>query len=125
MKTTNFIFAMVLAIATSVGCTSQENGSVQLLTPEEAKTAMAEEENLILVDVRTPQEFAGGSIEGAENIDYFDKDFKRKFSKFDKDEPIYIICQSGNRSGKAGKILSEMGFQEIYDIKGGFLGWED
>lgn len=73
-----------------------------------------------LIDVRTPQEYQDGHIRDAVNIDFFSDDFSEDFKQFDKQQPIYIYCKSGNRSGKAAKKLSDMGFEKIYDLKGGF-----
>lgn len=76
-----------------------------------------------LVDVRTYQEFAGGKIDDAINIDFLSSDFKQKMAKLDKNQPVYIYCQSGNRSGKASQIMVEMGFKQIYDLQGGYGGY--
>lgn len=73
-----------------------------------------------LIDVRTPQEYQEGHIPEAVNIDFFSENFAKDFQKFDKKQPIYIYCKSGNRSGKAAKKLSELGFEKIYDLEGGF-----
>lgn len=123
MKIRKFISVVVFAALTTFSCKAQQESNVTIISWDEVKPAMAEG-NIVLVDVRTPKEFAAGSIEGAENIDYFDKDFEAKFAKFDKEAPIYIFCKSGNRSGKASKILAKMGFEEIYDIEGGYMNWE-
>lgn len=80
--------------------------------------------NVQLVDVRTPEEYNAGKIEGAINIDYFDQDnFEAAFEKLNKNKPIYIYCRSGSRSQKSATLLEEMGFKEIHDLKGGFIAW--
>ncbi len=76
-----------------------------------------------LVDVRTPKEYNQGFIKNAKNIDYFSDDFKTQFEGFNKEQPIYLYCRSGGRSGKASKILKELDFKEVYDLKGGYLAW--
>lgn len=124
MKTKKFVSAIVFAIAAMFGCKAQQNPAIESISWNEAKSAMAEKGDIVLVDVRTPEEYAAGSVEGAENIDFFDEDFKTQFAKFDKEKPVYIFCKSGNRSAKASKILSEMGFKKIYDVEGGYLSWE-
>ncbi len=75
------------------------------------------------VDVRTPEEVADGTIEGAINIDYNAADFIEQFSALDKNQPVYLFCRSGNRSGKATKLLIKAGYNEIYDLKGGYLAY--
>ena len=73
------------------------------------------------VDVRTPEEVAEGTIGDASNIDYNAADFEEKIKTLDKDQPIYLFCRSGNRSGQASQFLAAEGFKEIYDLKGGYL----
>ncbi|MGA1030603.1 MAG: rhodanese-like domain-containing protein [Flavobacteriaceae bacterium] len=77
-----------------------------------------------LIDVRTPEEFAQGHIEGAQNLNFLATDFSEKAQKFNKKEPLLLYCRSGNRSAKAAKILDSLGFQQLFDLKGGFLAWE-
>lgn len=77
-----------------------------------------------LIDVRTPEEFAAGHLPNAQNIDVFDEDFRKGFSKFDKNAPLYVYCRSGNRSAKAQSILKEMGFVKVINLEGGFMAWE-
>lgn len=79
--------------------------------------------NKHLLDVRTPQEYAQGHIEGAVNIDYFSKDFKSELEKLDKTIPVYVYCRSGGRSVKVMQIMQEMGFVTVYNLQGGFLTW--
>lgn len=78
-----------------------------------------------LVDVRTPQEYAGGKISNAVNIDFRAADFADKIQGMKKDETIYIYCQSGNRSGQAAMKMKELGFTKIYDLDGGYLKWKE
>lgn len=77
-----------------------------------------------IVDVRTSEEYAGGYIENAVNIDVNSDDFESHFADFDKNKPLYIYCRSGGRSQQAAQKLQNMGFQEIYDLKGGILAWK-
>jgi len=81
--------------------------------------------NVQLVDVRTPKEYNEGFIKNAKNIDFFSDDFKTQFKEYNKEKPLYIYCRSGGRSAKASKILQELGFKEIYDLKGGYLSWSN
>ena len=122
----NSLLTFVGIISLSViSCKAQEeNTDVTIVSVEEAKTILAEEPGAVFLDVRTPEEFNEGHIEGAVLINFFDADFKQQVATLDKDKPVYIYCRSGNRSKKAGMILTEMGFQEIYDIEAGYIGWE-
>jgi phage shock protein E len=77
----------------------------------------------VLLDVRTPQEFNQGHIPGAVLIDIYDPKFREKVNQLDKDKSYYVICRSGNRSGKACEIMHDMGFSKPYNVEGGMLQW--
>ncbi|MBJ7881411.1 rhodanese-like domain-containing protein [Gelidibacter salicanalis] len=116
---------ILLLLLVSLSCKeqgNQANAQSEVLTATEYKEVISNKQ-VQLVDVRTPEEFEAGHIENAVNIDFFRDDFKTAFTTMDKDQPIYIYCKSGNRSGKAAKILSELGFEEIYDLEGGFSNY--
>ncbi|MDE5886226.1 MAG: rhodanese-like domain-containing protein [Muribaculaceae bacterium] len=78
-----------------------------------------------LVDVRTPEEYAEGHIEGARNIDVFDDDFLEEAQKsLDKSRPVAVYCRSGKRSADAARKLSANGFQ-VTNLEGGILAWKE
>ena len=76
-----------------------------------------------LIDVRTPKEYGEGYIKNAKNIDFFQDNFIEEMSKLNKNEPIYIYCKSGGRSGRASKKLKDAGFTKVYDLEGGIKKW--
>ena len=97
--------------------------TITVLEREDYKRAISQGK-VQLVDVRTRAEFMSGHIKGASNIDFFQGSvFESAFSKMKKDKPIYLYCQSGNRSQKAARRLSDMGFEEVYDLRGGYRAW--
>lgn len=109
--------------STFFGAMAQDARTVNILNADHFKEAI-DIKNVQLVDVRTPKEFKKGAIKGAVNIDFFNKvQFQKSFEKFNKEEPIYIYCRSGNRSQKAAAKLDSLGFKKIYDLKGGFMNW--
>ncbi len=75
----------------------------------------------VVVDVRTPEEFAQGHLKGALNINVQAPDFQDQIQALglNPDQPIYLYCRSGRRSQRAAEILREMGFRQLYNI-GGF-----
>jgi len=91
------------------------------------KTQFAEAikgQDVVLIDVRTPEEFAQGAIKGSVNIDYFNqKAFIKQISSLDKNQPVYLYCRSGNRSMKAARQLVSLGFEKVYDLAGGYMAW--
>lgn len=77
-----------------------------------------------LVDVRTANEYNSGHINNALNFDIFNKSkFKQSVENLDKQQPVYVYCKSGMRSQSAAKLLESLGFQEIIDLKGGYVAW--
>ena len=101
---------------------SESMGIVEVIDAKSFQDKMGD--SLIqIIDVRTPDEFAGGSIPGSINIDYYASDFSEKISELNKQTETLIYCHSGGRSGKASKIMNELGFKEVYDLKGGFSNW--
>lgn len=75
------------------------------------------EQGTIVIDVRTPEEFASGHLEGALNIDVQSPDFMAQVSQLDPNADYFIYCRSGNRSGQAMSQMSTMGFTSM--INGG------
>lgn len=76
----------------------------------------------VLIDVRTPSEFASGSIAGAKNIDIMSPDFQNQIGTLDKGKQYFLFCRSGNRSAQACNIMAEQGFI-VYNLKGGVDTW--
>lgn len=103
-------------------CTEQKTPKILVLESTAFEQKIAEE-NVQLVDVRTESEWNEGIIEGALLIDFLQDDFATKVEELDKSKPIAVYCRSGGRSGKASKLLKDLGFNEIYDLKGGYLNW--
>ena len=118
MKSLIFIF---LASFLVINCAEVQEGNT--ITTLELKELLFKD-NIQLIDVRTQREVKQGVIETALFIDFFDKDFLIKVnSKLNKKTAVYLYCRSGNRSGKATKILLENGF-EVYNVLGGYTKWE-
>lgn len=94
---------------------------VSLITPSELNKL---NEDILLIDVRTPEEYASGHIENSVNIDFKADNFKELVAELDKNQDVYVYCKVGGRSGKSAKILEGMGFKKVYDLDGGILQWE-
>ena len=101
----------------------QNNEKFDLLDYKEFKKQV-ENTNVQLFDVRTPDEYIMGHIEGAINVDFKnDEVFDSFFNDLNKSDTIYLYCRSGNRSKKSADKLISLGFQKIYDLDGGFIEW--
>ena len=77
-----------------------------------------------IIDVRTPEEYAAGYISNAVNINFYDSDFKAQIGKLDPSKKVAVYCKRGGRSGKAAKMFKDLGFEQIADLKGGFDNWK-
>ena len=100
------------------------DGAIHVKAAEAAK--LVAEKKVVVLDVRTADEFKDGHIEGAQNIDFLKAaDFKEQVAKLDKSKPYLVHCQAGGRSGKSLKIFQELGFENVYHLDEGFGGWED
>jgi rhodanese-related sulfurtransferase/type 1 glutamine amidotransferase len=90
----------------------------------EAFEKFAKHHRTQVLDVRTPGEFRDGHVAKAWNIDFSAPDFKEKVGKLDRNRPYALHCRSGGRSGRATKLMKQMGFKFLYDYSGSMLDWE-
>ena len=100
---------------------------IENISPQEAVALIQNNQNnpdFVILDVRTPEEFAGGYIENAINIDFYLETFRDELNKLDKNKTYLIYCRSGNRSGNALNIMEELNFKEVYNMAGGINGWK-
>jgi len=120
-----FLFMSLAMALFFVSCKDKSVAEeVKVISVEEVREAMGNGE-FQLIDVRTIEEFGEGHLKNAKNICVTDDDFKEKVAKLNRNEPVYLYCRSGKRSARAGEILREMGFTEIYDMDGGILKWNE
>lgn len=95
------------------------------INQEEWREKIAEDDNAVILDVRTEEEIEEGYIPGAKKIDiYKGQEFIDEIDKLDKDKNYYVYCRSGNRSGQACAIMDQKGFKNTYNLQGGFSKWE-
>ena len=81
--------------------------------------------DFVILDVRTSGEYAGGHIDGAVNIDYYDPGFESLIDALDRTKTYLVHCQSGNRSASGAAVMAGLGFAEVYEIDGGITAWID
>ena len=95
------------------------------ITVQQAYTMLQEDPNIIVVDVREESEYCGklGHVASSDNYPYTSGVFQKRYTDFDADKPILLICRSGNRSNKAAKLLDSKGFLKVYDVRGGMKAW--
>ncbi|MCD6120793.1 MAG: rhodanese-like domain-containing protein [Spirochaetales bacterium] len=81
--------------------------------------------NFIIIDVRTPAEYAEGHIKNSRLINFYSLDFKTKLDKLDKNKKYLVYCRSGSRSDQAVQIMKELNFKKIYNLSGGIIAWKN
>lgn len=79
----------------------------------------------VVIDVRTPAEYAGGHLPTAQNIDIEAADFTARIGALDKKVSYALYCRSGNRSGVALEQMAAAGFTHVYDLADGIGAWQD
>lgn len=77
----------------------------------------------VIIDVRTPEEYASGHIEGARLIDISSADFASQIGALDRATTYFVYCRSGNRSSVATSMMLELGFTSMFELDGGILSW--
>jgi phage shock protein E len=97
-------------------------GREQTLRPTQYQTDFVQvDQPHLLLDVRTPEEFAGGHIRGAVNISL--QALPQRLAEIPQDQPVVIYCRSGNRSRQALHLLAQAGYTRLYDL-GGVIQWQ-
>lgn len=100
---------------------------IENVTPQEAFALIQDNQDnpgFIIIDVRTPEEFAEAHIENAINIDFYAEAFRDELDQLDKNKTYLIYCRSGIRSGNALDIMTELNFREVYHISDGITKWQ-
>jgi rhodanese-related sulfurtransferase len=92
-----------------------------LVTPQQA--ALLAGDGLAVIDVRTPEEFAEGHIEGATMIDFYSSTFSDDIAALDPSAEYLVYCRSGNRSGQAVSLMRSLGITQVYDLDGGVIAY--
>ena len=127
-----FLLAVCLASARHVAAEEPKSPAglnapvMKDVTPDEAALLMKRNPGAPLVlDVRTPDEFAEGHIPGARNVDFLGDDFEKQIAALPADRPLLVHCAAGNRSAKAVvKISALQKSAQIFHLKSGFNGWK-
>lgn len=104
-----------LVLGLTLAACSRGVGDSSIVEPSEVVTAV--EDGAVLVDVRTPAEFAAGHLDGALNIDLQSPDFEERIGALDKSEKYVVYCRSGNRSRTAAEVMFDKGFDDV--VNGG------
>jgi rhodanese-related sulfurtransferase len=120
---TAILAASALFIA---ACGGSDTVVIETVPAPEAAEILAEPPTgLVTLDVRTPEEFDEVRIAGASNIDFYAPDFNDRLDALDKTLPYFVYCRSGNRSGQTLDTMRELGFEQVYNLDGGIVAWNE
>ncbi len=97
--------------------------NVPQVTVDEVKRVVDEHDDVILLDVRSEQEYAQGKIEGSINVPIDELAQKVPTSIPDKDAKIYVYCLRDARSARATDTMIRMGYTQVFDMQDGLLAW--
>jgi rhodanese-related sulfurtransferase len=119
--------AWVLLLVLAVAMPAPAGSAVTNVTVGKAQTLMKEragKADFVILDVRTPEEFAEGHIDGAVNLDVQAKDFEKKLRPLDRKKNYLVYCRTGNRSRKATVAMEALGFRSIFHMNEGIVKWK-
>lgn len=114
MKKQLLYFIISLSLLFIFSCSKKPYDNINL---KKALDLMSKSTNLVLLDVRTPEEYMGGSAPNSINIDVLNTDFKSKIDLLDKNKEYIVYCRSGNRSSIASSIMVTNGFLHVYNLQ--------
>ncbi len=117
------LIAICLLLFQSCDLTSQPKSLKMINVNVEEFESKMQDENVVVLDVRTPEETNAGKIEGALEIDVKAEGFKEKIQTLAKNKTYLVYCRSGRRSVKACGIMEEAGLEKLYNLEGGFKAW--
>src|SRR5262245_13721586 len=121
--------SLALCLALAVGTVSAYHSyllTVQQLRTGLNKASSMDQKGFVLVDVRSPEEHAGGYIPGTDfNIEFREIKARHKELRSDTGDHIVVYCQSGHRSNSAAETLADLGYARVYNVGGSMNAWQE
>lgn len=112
-----YLLSLLLMFVLLVSCAQSKTKPITEFSQNDIK-------NVMLVDVRTPEEYSAAHIDNALNINWYDKNFAKQFELINKNKTIYVYCKKGGRSLKAQEKLISLGFVKVINLEGGYDAWK-
>lgn len=129
-----FLAALLAGVVLLAGCGSatksagqpqtQSPAAIVTITAADLAARLKAGEQPVIVDVRTPEEFATGHINGAKLAPLQTVETEVKALGLAKGQEIILVCRSGNRSAQAYQILAQQGYANLRNMEGGMIAWE-
>lgn len=114
---------VLLVISMALALTGCSGGTSPMDLTTKEFSAKVGEQNVVVLDVRTPDEFSAGHLHNAINIDVESGTFSQKISTLDKNATYAVYCRSGRRSGIAVSQMKDAGFTSLFNLSGGIIDW--
>jgi len=121
MRLPTWLAPVAVAALLLAGCSSSSDAITDVDVAEAQQ--IVEQGDAVVLDVRTPQEFAAGHLPGAINIDVESSDFTDRVADLDESTETLVYCRTGNRSGVATDEMADLGFSNMSDLQGGIEAW--
>lgn len=126
MKTPNSLLkrlAQFVVAACCISCAAAAETNVTHINAQQAQKLIANKK-VVVLDIRTPEEFAAGHIAGATNINFRAADFEKAIAALDKNQTYVLHCASGNRSTQSLPTFSKLEFKSVCHLDGGIKAWQ-
>jgi phage shock protein E len=101
-----------------------EEPGVRALSATEA-APLLDHPDVVVLDIRTPPEVAQARLPGAMALDYYAPDFAQQLAQLDRSATYLMYCRSGSRSASARGLMTQLGFEDVVDVRGGLIEWVD
>ena len=119
-----FVALSLVAAACGTATAQSTDQDIQLVPPSAAFQVVDEAPaDLVVLDIRTPEEFAGPRLANSINVDFYATDFADQLDDLDKTATYVVYCRSGNRTSQAIPIMRDLGFEVVYEVDGGIVSW--
>jgi rhodanese-related sulfurtransferase len=105
-------------------CPSECRDLINRLSEPQCRVASLDRRCLMILDVRTAQEYRSGHLSGSINLDFRSASFADELARLDRSKPYLVYCRTGVRSARTAALMKSLGFREIYDLAGGIAGWQ-
>ena len=120
MKLSHWLAPLAVTAVLLTGCSSDSEAVTDV---DVAAATQLVDGDAVILDVRSPQEFAAGHLPEAINIDVESADFADRVAGLDESAEMLVYCQTGNRSGVATDEMADLGFTDVSDLQGGIEAW--
>lgn len=120
MNTRRFIVSLLLLTCLPIRA---DEAKITHVDAQQA-AALVKTKKLLILDVRTSNEFVKGHIEGAKNVDFTENSFEEALAALDKKQRVLVHCASGARSTSSLKVFKKLGFADVTHLDGGLNAWQ-